>query len=129
MSDLGGLGVLEAGEHAAENLDCPREGNGTVVADPGAQGRPGNKGPRVVNEGTRPPRPAGRHEMRVLQLLGQQQHGALELEIVDAQRQSGRQNLDQELRAVVGLACHKQPVFSYRPDFALDPIQGAEGFR
>jgi len=58
-----------------------------------------------------------------------QQDCALELQIVDAERQGRGQNLDEELCAVLGLRCDKQAVLAYGPHFTLDPIQRAERFR
>ena len=63
------------------------------------------------------------------QPLTNQQDGALELQIVDAERQRGGQNLDEELCSVLGLRRDKQAVLAYRAHFTLDPIQGAEGVR
>jgi hypothetical protein len=65
----------------------------------------------------------------MVQLFGDEQDGALELEIVDAERQRSGQNLDEQLCAVLGLGGDKEPVFAYRPHFPLDPIQRAEVVR
>ena len=64
----------------------------------------------------------------MMKLGGEEQNRALELQIVDAERQRGRQNLDEQLRAVLRLRRDEQPVFSHGPHFALDSIQGAEIF-
>ena len=58
--------------------------------------------------------------------LADQQDGALELQIVDAERQRGRQNFDEELGTVVRLRGDEEPVFTDRPYFALNPVQRAE---
>ena len=69
------------------------------------------------------------HEIRMAQPLGNQQHGPLELQVVDAEGQRGRQNFDEELRAVLRLRCDEQPVFTDRPYLALNTVQRAERVR
>src|SRR5688572_19662119 len=64
----------------------------------------------------------------MMQLLGDHQDGALELQIVNAEGQRGGQNLDEQLRAVGRLSRHEHPVIADRPDFALDSVEGTEVF-
>src|SRR5258705_11670943 len=129
MRDRGGVRVWEAAQHAEQDFHSPGERNGAVVSDPGAERRAGNERPRVVYERTRTARAPWFHEIRMVDALAEQQDGALELQIIDAEGQSGRQNLDEELRAVLRLRCDKKPVLPYWPHFTLDPIQRAEGVR
>ena len=67
--------------------------------------------------------------MGMAQSIREQQHRALKLQITDPQRRSGRQHLDQELRAARGLGRDEEATIANRSHFALDPVQGSECFR
>jgi hypothetical protein len=67
--------------------------------------------------------------MGMAQAVGEEQDRPLELQIIDAQRQSGRQHLDQERRAAGSRGRHEKAVLANWSHFALDPVQGSEGVR
>ena len=90
MRDVGVMGMREAAQHTAQDIHGAGERDRAVVTDPGAQGGAGNEGTGVVDEGSGAARAAGPHEIGVAQPLPDQQDGALELQIVDAERQRGR---------------------------------------
>src|SRR6266566_9841969 len=97
--------MCEAAQDTAQDFHSPGQRNGAVVTDPGAKRRARNERPRVVYERTRTARAPRFHEIRMVEPLADQQDGALELQIIDAEGQSGRQNLDEELGAVLRLRC------------------------
>ncbi len=72
---------------------------------------------------------AGPHQIGMTQPLADQQHGPLELQVVDAEGQRGRQDFDEEVGTVLRLRCYEEPVLTDRPYLALNPIQRAEGVR
>ena len=85
VRDLGGVRSGEPAQNAAHDLDGARERNRAVVPDPGPERGAGNERTRVIDERTGTARATRPDEIGMIQPLADQEDGALELQVIDAQ--------------------------------------------